>query len=112
MQFVFSFIIYFLVFIFLMYAVLQFRLGFYFLKSLKLSNSTKKNIQNLKWPTVTIQLPVYNEVNMISLLLKTVDNIDYPKDLLQIQILDDSTDNTSNLIQEFLYQKNRHNFFI
>ena len=111
MQFVFSFIIYFLVFIFLMYAVLQFRLGFYFLKSLKLSNSTKKNIQNLKWPTVTIQLPVYNEVNMISLLLKTVDNIDYPKDLLQIQILDDSTDNTSNLIQEFLYQKNRHNFF-
>ncbi|MDG1841628.1 MAG: glycosyltransferase family 2 protein [Crocinitomicaceae bacterium] len=111
MQFVFSFIIYFLAFVFLMYAVLQFRLGCYFLKSLKLSNSTKKNIQKNDWPCVTIQLPVYNEINMILSLLKTVDNIDYPKELLQIQILDDSTDNTSNLIEGFLNQNNRHNFF-
>ena len=80
-------------------------MGFYFLKSLKRSSSKKKNSKS-EWPTVTIQLPVYNEVNMISLLLKTVDNIDYPKDLLQIQILDDSTDNTSNLIKG-TNQKNR-----
>ncbi|MAD96123.1 MAG: glycosyl transferase family 2 [Flavobacteriaceae bacterium] len=43
-------------------------------------------------PYVTIQLPVYNELYVMKRLLKNIAKIDYPKDKLEIQVLDDSTD--------------------
>ena len=43
-------------------------------------------------PYVTIQLPVYNEIYVIERLLETVSKIEYPKNKLEIQVLDDSTD--------------------
>ena len=43
-------------------------------------------------PFVTIQLPVYNELYVIERLLEHVSNIKYPKEKLEIQVLDDSTD--------------------
>ena len=46
------------------------------------------------WPDVTIQLPVYNEANVIERLIDTTAGIVYPPDKLQIQVLDDSTDET------------------
>ena len=49
-------------------------------------------------PEVTIQLPVFNEPKIISTTLKNIGNIKYPLDRLKIQILDDSTDETSNII--------------
>jgi len=45
-------------------------------------------------PPVTIQLPLYNERFVVERLLEEVVKIDYPKRLLQIQVLDDSTDDT------------------
>ncbi len=45
-------------------------------------------------PPVTIQLPLYNERFVVERLLEEVLKIDYPRDLLQIQVLDDSTDET------------------
>src|SRR3954449_1511469 len=48
-------------------------------------------------PVVTMQLPVFNEVHVVERLLKSVSEIDYPKDRLQIQVLDDSTDDTREL---------------
>lgn len=54
------------------------------------------------WPPVTIQLPVYNESAVIERLLQAVVRLDYPKDKLQILILDDSTDITSPQIDSFL----------
>lgn len=50
------------------------------------------------WPQVTVQLPVYNERYVIERLLKTVAEMDYPRQRLQIQVLDDSTDVTSEII--------------
>ncbi len=47
-------------------------------------------------PPVTIQLPLYNEYHVVERLLDTVAQIDYPRDQLQIQVLDDSTDATSD----------------
>ncbi|HET9233031.1 MAG TPA: glycosyltransferase, partial [Candidatus Eisenbacteria bacterium] len=44
---------------------------------------------------VTIQLPVYNERYVIGRLLDAVTRLDYPRDLLEIQVLDDSTDDTA-----------------
>jgi cellulose synthase/poly-beta-1,6-N-acetylglucosamine synthase-like glycosyltransferase len=45
-------------------------------------------------PVVTVQLPIYNEVYVVERLVEAVAALDYPKDLLEIQILDDSTDET------------------
>src|SRR5687767_1064948 len=48
-----------------------------------------------KWPTVTIQLPIFNEKYTVERLLKAVTKLDYPCERLQIQVLDDSTDDTA-----------------
>lgn len=48
-------------------------------------------------PRVTVQLPVYNEYYVINRLINAVCAMDYPKDLLEIQVLDDSTDETSDV---------------
>src|SRR5579884_3503307 len=45
-------------------------------------------------PRVTIQLPIYNERYVVERLLEETSKIDYPHELLQIQVLDDSTDDT------------------
>lgn len=45
-------------------------------------------------PYVTIQLPVYNEMYVMERLLDNIAKIDYPSDKLEIQVLDDSTDET------------------
>lgn len=63
-------------------------------------NTPHKKIASL--PKVTIQLPLYNERYVVERLLKYIKNIDYPKELFEVQILDDSTDETSQLIQEFI----------
>ncbi len=48
-------------------------------------------------PPVTIQLPMFNEMYVVDRLLEGVAAIDYPKDKLHIQVLDDSTDETVNI---------------
>src|SRR5258707_5901365 len=48
-------------------------------------------------PMVTVQLPIYNEVYVIKRLLAAVSQIDYPRERLEIQILDDSTDETTEI---------------
>jgi cellulose synthase/poly-beta-1,6-N-acetylglucosamine synthase-like glycosyltransferase len=50
------------------------------------------------WPRVTVQLPVYNERYVARRLLEAVGALDYPSDRLEIQVLDDSTDETSEII--------------
>jgi cellulose synthase/poly-beta-1,6-N-acetylglucosamine synthase-like glycosyltransferase len=45
-------------------------------------------------PSVTIQLPLYNEMYVVDRLIESVCAIDYPRELLEIQVLDDSTDET------------------
>ena len=46
-------------------------------------------------PRVTIQLPIFNEMYVLDRLLESVAQIRYPKDRLEIQVLDDSTDETT-----------------
>lgn len=58
-----------------------------------------------KYPVVTLQLPIYNEMYVIERLIKTVCEMDYPIDKLEIQVLDDSTDETveivANIVKEY-----------
>jgi cellulose synthase/poly-beta-1,6-N-acetylglucosamine synthase-like glycosyltransferase len=46
------------------------------------------------WPRVTVQLPIYNERYVIERLIETIAQFDYPRELLEIQVLDDSSDET------------------
>jgi len=48
-------------------------------------------------PLVTFQLPCFNEKHVIKRLIKSVSEVDYPKDKLEIQVLDDSTDETVDI---------------
>lgn len=48
-----------------------------------------------EWPYVTVQLPVFNERHTVERLVKAVAQLDYPRDRLQVQVLDDSTDSTT-----------------
>jgi cellulose synthase/poly-beta-1,6-N-acetylglucosamine synthase-like glycosyltransferase len=50
-------------------------------------------------PPVTVQLPIYNEMYVADRLIDAVCRLDYPRDLLEIQVLDDSTDETVAIAQ-------------
>ncbi len=52
------------------------------------------------WPVVTIQLPIYNERYVAERLIDSVAEMDYPRELLEIQVLDDSTDDTTAIISK------------
>ncbi|MGO9640625.1 MAG: cellulose synthase family protein [Candidatus Acidiferrales bacterium] len=50
-----------------------------------------------RWPQVTVQLPIYNERYVIERLIEAVARFDYPHKLLDIQVLDDSIDETQEV---------------
>ena len=50
-------------------------------------------------PVITVQLPLFNELYVVERLLKAVTAIDYPREKLEIQVLDDSTDETVKLAE-------------
>src|SRR5678815_2059257 len=52
-----------------------------------------------EWPMVTIQLPIYNEMYVVDRLIDAVCAIEYPREKLEIQVLDDSTDETCGIAQ-------------
>lgn len=58
-----------------------------------------------EYPLVTVQLPFYNELYVVDRLVRAVCAMEYPKDRLEIQLLDDSTDETielsNRLVEEF-----------
>lgn len=51
-------------------------------------------------PSVTVQLPIFNELHTVERLLEAAASLDYPRDRLEIQLLDDSTDATCRLASE------------
>jgi cellulose synthase/poly-beta-1,6-N-acetylglucosamine synthase-like glycosyltransferase len=74
-------------------------------------------------PRVTIQLPIFNEQFVIDRLVEAICGIDYPKDKLEIQVLDDSTDETTEVASGivaryaalghpivYIHRTNRHGF--
>jgi cellulose synthase/poly-beta-1,6-N-acetylglucosamine synthase-like glycosyltransferase len=56
----------------------------------------------VEFPLVTIQLPIYNERFVAERLLRAVFALDYPPERLEVQILDDSTDDTTDLIDRLI----------
>ncbi|MBD0325544.1 MAG: glycosyltransferase, partial [Pyrinomonadaceae bacterium] len=60
----------------------------------KLVPQPKAHFKEDELPHITVQLPLFNEMYVVERLLKAVTEIDYPRDRLEIQVLDDSTDET------------------
>ena len=60
------------------------------------------------WPVVAVQLPVFNERYVIQHLLQAVARLDYPHDRLIIQVLDDSTDETTSIIRRLAKRLQLH----
>jgi len=77
------------------YGIHRYVIIYLFLKNRKRSVVPLGHFEQL--PKVTMQLPIFNEVYVVERLLKSVSEIDYPRELLQIQVLDDSTDETRQL---------------
>lgn len=77
-----------------MYALAQLNLLFNYMSAQKVEDDCPKFDLDKpeQTPFVTIQLPVYNEMYVMERLLKNIALLDYPKDKLEIQVLDDSTD--------------------
>lgn len=95
----------------LAYSVSQAILLFYYLKRKKKNGTTQPGI-DFEYDKVLIQLPVYNEKLVITRLIESVCAIDYPKNKLIIQVLDDSTDDTSEIIHELVKEKQARGFII
>ncbi|MCB0462453.1 MAG: glycosyltransferase family 2 protein [Flavobacteriaceae bacterium] len=76
------------------YALAQLNLLFNYLSAQKKQGKAPKiDLSNpIEVPFVTIQLPVYNELYVMKRLLDNISKIEYPKSKLEIQVLDDSTD--------------------
>ena len=56
-------------------------------------------------PGVTVQLPIYNELHVAGRLVEAVCAFDYPADRLQIQVLDDSTDETTEMLRHAIQEQ-------
>jgi cellulose synthase/poly-beta-1,6-N-acetylglucosamine synthase-like glycosyltransferase len=63
-----------------------------------------------EWPRVTVQLPVYNEFYVVERLLNAVCALDYPRDRLDIQVLDDSSDESGALTESLVEERRRAGF--
>ncbi len=56
------------------------------------------------WPQVTVQLPIYNERHVAQRLIEAIGNLDYPRQRLHVQVLDDSTDVTTEIVASAIRQ--------
>jgi len=87
-----------------LYSIAQIQLVFRYLKFKKkdVPNFDEKNC-----PSVCIQLPIYNEMYVSKRLLESITKIKYPAQLLEIQVLDDSIDETQEILKKEVehYQK-------
>jgi len=102
-----------------LYTILLVVLFFYSLHSFvllylyyKFRHRPERKVKRLvKYPNVTVQLPIYNEKFVVHRLLKSVIELDYPKSKLEIQVLDDSNDETCDIVARLVseYRKQRFN---
>jgi hypothetical protein len=81
------------------YSCLQLSLAIAYVRNKKKTNVAPKPVYDpATTPKVTIQLPMFNELYVAERIIETIAQFDYPADKLQIQVLDDSTDETKDVI--------------
>ncbi len=85
-----------------MYGVSNFVNAILFLRARKTLKPRHVPAQPSQWPSITLQLPIFNEKYTVERLLKAVTQLEYPADRLEIQVLDDSTDDTAHLVERLV----------
>ena len=86
--------------------IIAYTLNFYYLTFLSVRRKEVFTTKEIGTPSVTIQLPIYNEKYVAKRLVDAVCGLDYPKDKMKIMILDDSDDETVELLaKEVNYYK-------
>jgi len=86
-------------FMIFLYSILQLSLSISYAKNKKKKALAKTPDFDLsKAPKVTIQLPMFNEMYVAERIIEVVSEIEYPREKFQIQVLDDSTDETKDII--------------
>lgn len=96
------------------FSLAQLHLVYCYLFSKKNEELEKLNLNNLPAPIpfVTIQLPIYNEMYVVERLFDSLKLIDYPKNKYEIQVLDDSSDETSSIIVKKIEELKANGFVI
>ena len=79
------------------YGVYRYRLVYLFLRYQKHKPQPKARYAPGRLPRVTVQLPLFNEMYVAERLIDAVVKLEYPRELLEIQVLDDSTDDTQQI---------------
>ncbi|MFY9299782.1 MAG: cellulose synthase family protein [Candidatus Nitrosotenuis sp.] len=100
--------------IFIVSAILltAYTFNFYYLAFLSLRRKDKHQVASLGTPSVTIQLPIYNEKYVATRLVEAVCAMDYPKDKMKIMVLDDSDDITTDMLHELVNRYKKDGFDI
>ena len=81
------------------YSCVQMSLAVAYVRNRKKKKAELKPVYDPKTtPSVTVQLPMYNEMYVAERIIDTIAEFDYPRDRFQIQVLDDSTDETKDII--------------
>ncbi|HSE96616.1 MAG TPA: DUF2012 domain-containing protein, partial [Blastocatellia bacterium] len=80
-----------------LYGVYRYRLIYLFLRYRNHRPQPKARYAPNRLPRVTVQLPLFNEMYVAERLIESVIRLDYPRELLEIQVLDDSTDETREI---------------
>lgn len=100
--------------IFIISAILltAYTFNFYYLAFLSLRRKDKHQVVSLGTPSVTIQLPIYNEKYVAARLVDAVCAMDYPKDKMKIMVLDDSDDVTTDILHDLINRYKKDGFDI
>jgi cellulose synthase/poly-beta-1,6-N-acetylglucosamine synthase-like glycosyltransferase len=86
-------------FLIFFYSILQLSLSIAYSRNKKKKENEIKPVYNPETtPKVTIQLPMYNEMYVAERIIEQISQFEYPRDKFQIQVLDDSTDETKDII--------------
>jgi len=89
------------------YSLLQLNLAITYVKNnkkRKVLSASSPHFDPTNTPTVTVQLPMFNELYVAERIIEACTKFDYPKDKLHIQVLDDSTDETKDVIAQKVNQ--------
>ena len=94
-------------FIFAAIVIIGYTCNFYYLAFLSSTRKQNNRLVDMGEPTITIQLPIYNEKYVAERLVDAVCELDYPKEKMKIMVLDDSDDSTTTLLHKQIqkYQK-------
>ena len=105
-QFVFQ------IFLFCAIVIIGYTCNFYYLAFLSSRRKDENTVSEIGEPTITIQLPIYNEKYVATRLVDAVCAQDYSKEKMRIMVLDDSDDETVNLMHKTVLKYQSQGFDI